>query len=104
MSVTVRRALAADADTVVSLIDALAGYEKLDRPSAERRAGVGQAIIRFLAQEAVARGCGRMEWAVLDWNQSAIDFYEKLGARRLADWQVYRLTRDQLEAITAVSA
>ena len=47
----------------------------------------------MLAGEAVRRGCGRMEWAVLDWNQLAIDFYEKIGARRMSEWYTYRLYR-----------
>ena len=57
-----------------------------------RGQGVGKALLLHLAQLANARGCGRMEWAVLDWNQPAIDFYEALGARRLRDWQICRLT------------
>jgi GNAT superfamily N-acetyltransferase len=62
----------------------------------ERRRGVGRAIFRFLAEEALRRGCIRLEWAVLTWNQSAIDFYEQTAARRITDWFVYRLTDDQL--------
>jgi GNAT superfamily N-acetyltransferase len=156
--VTVRRAAAADAEVFLSLVDALADYERLDRPTpaarerllrdgfgpeprfraylAEhggravayaitfdtyssflalptlyledvfvlpdaRRHGVGTAIFRELAAEAVRRGCGRMEWSVLDWNRLAIDFYEKLGARRMAEWYTYRLTSEQLERIAA---
>jgi GNAT superfamily N-acetyltransferase len=152
----IRPAAAADAETFLSLVDALADYEKLERPTAEarerlvrdgfgpdprfqaylaeldgravgyaitfetyssflalptlyledifvlpeaRRHGVGSAMFRMLAREAVRRGCGRMEWAVLDWNQLAIDFYEKLGARRMQEWYTYRLTADQLRAI-----
>src|SRR5262249_42568429 len=63
---------------------------------AERRHGVGRAIFRFLAAEALRRGCARLEWAVLTWNQSAIDFYEQSGARRITEWYVYRLTDEQL--------
>jgi GNAT superfamily N-acetyltransferase len=147
--VTVRRAAAADADVFLALVDALADYEKLDRPTPaarerlaadglgerprfraflaeldgrpvayaitfptyssflalptlyledlfvlpEARATAWAAIFRELAAEAVRRGCGRMEWAVLDWNRLAIDFYERLGARRLSEWYGYRLTR-----------
>jgi GNAT superfamily N-acetyltransferase len=54
--------------------------------------GLGKALLLHLARLATARGCGRMEWAVLDWNQPAIEFYESLGARRLRDWQICRLT------------
>ncbi len=57
-----------------------------------RGRGFGKALLLHLAKQANARGCGRMEWAVLDWNQPAIDFYESLGARRLKEWQVCRLT------------
>lgn len=156
--ITVRPATAADAEVFLSLVDALADYEKLDRPAPDarerllkdgfgpeserrfqpyiaeldgtpvayaitfetyssflarptlyledvfvlpeaRRAGVGRAIFRTLAREAVRRGCGRMEWAVLDWNQLAIDFYEKMGARRMGEWYTYRLTAEELRTI-----
>ena len=64
-----------------------------------RGEGVGKALLEKLAQLAVERECGRLEWAVLDWNESAIRFYEKLGARPNADWTVYRLTGDSLRAL-----
>lgn len=57
-----------------------------------RGRGFGKALLLHLAQLANARGCGRMEWTVLDWNQAAIEFYESLGARRLREWQICRLT------------
>lgn len=57
-----------------------------------RGSGIGKALLLHLARLANQRGCGRMEWAVLDWNQSAIDFYESLGTRRLREWQICRLT------------
>lgn len=57
-----------------------------------RGRGLGRTLLLHLAQIANQRGCGRMEWAVLDWNQPAIDFYESLGARRMKDWQICRLT------------
>ncbi len=153
----IRPATAADAPAFLALVDALADYEKLARPSPEargrlladafgqrkridvflaedgegravgyaivlesyssflalptlyledlfvvpeaRRGGLGHAFFRFLAGEAVRRGCGRMDWVVLDWNRLAIDFYEKLGARHLAEWHTYRLTADQLREI-----
>jgi len=60
-----------------------------------RRQGIGLALFRRCAEEAIRQECGRMEWSVLDWNKKAIDFYEGLGARRLNEWQVFRLTRDQ---------
>ena len=152
-SVHVRHATREDAPVFLELVDALADYEKLDRPTPEARErllrdgfgdepffqpyiaemdgrpvayamtfftyssflalptlyledlfvlpearghGVGKGLFLFVAAEAVRRGCGRMEWAVLDWNQLAIDFYERLGARRLSEWYTYRLTRDDL--------
>lgn len=161
-TVTVRSATPADAETWLSLVDALADYEKLARPTPEarqrlvhdafgpapnriqvymaevggravgyaitcetyssflalptlyledlfvlpdaRRLGVGRAAFRHLAAEALRRGCGRMEWQVLDWNQLAIDFYEKLGARRMREWYTYRLTADNLRAIADAPA
>ena len=154
--ITIRPATAADGETFLALVDALADYEKLARPTPEarsrlladafgerprisvflgeasgaavayaivletyssflalptlyledlfvvpdaRRGGIGRAFFRYLAGEALRRGCGRMEWVVLDWNQLAIDFYDKLGARRLTEWYTYRLTEDQLREV-----
>jgi GNAT superfamily N-acetyltransferase len=57
-----------------------------------RGRGTGKALLLHLAKIANARGCGRMEWAVLDWNEPAKGFYQKLGAVPLADWRVMRLT------------
>jgi len=57
-----------------------------------RGRGLGKALLLHLAKLANARDCGRMEWSVLDWNQPAIDFYESLGARRMKEWQICRLT------------
>jgi GNAT superfamily N-acetyltransferase len=152
-----RPAQPADAESWLALVDALADYEKLDRPTpaargrlvndafgpephriqvylAERggravayaitcetyssflalptlyledlfvlpearRGGVGREMFRYLAAEAVRRGCGRMEWVVLDWNQLAIDFYDRLGARRMSEWYTYRLTAEQLREL-----
>lgn len=54
--------------------------------------GAGKALLLQLARIANARGCGRMEWSVLDWNEPAIKFYESLGARRMSGWQICRLT------------
>ena len=151
--ISIRAAVRGDEAVFLSLVDALADYEKLDRPTPEarerlardgfgerpvfnaylaeldgkpvgyaitfftyssflarptlyledlfvlpegRRHGVGKAIFHSLARAAVERGCGRMEWVVLDWNQLAIDFYERLGARRLNGWYTYRLTAEEL--------
>ncbi|MFL6584508.1 MAG: GNAT family N-acetyltransferase [Chthoniobacterales bacterium] len=60
----------------------------------KRGRGYGRALLSELARIAQARNCGRMEWAVLDWNQPAIDFYKKLGAAPMHDWTVFRLTPD----------
>ena len=61
-----------------------------------RGLGVGKALLLHLARLANERGCGRMEWAVLDWNESAIAFYESLGAKRMREWQICRLTGEDL--------
>ena len=61
-----------------------------------RRRGVGRRLLRELAERAVAEGCGRLEWSVLDWNEPAIRFYRSIGARPMAEWTVYRLTGDAL--------
>jgi GNAT superfamily N-acetyltransferase len=141
----VRRATAADAEAVLELVDALADYEKLQRPTSEAkkrliadmskrfdawiaevdRKAVGYAFVfetysSFLAQptlyledlfvlpqyrsrkvghalftemlaEAKRRGCGRMDWTVLDWNELAINFYKRLGATHLKEWHHYRI-------------
>ena len=65
----------------------------------ERGSGVGRALLEHLARLAVDRGCGRLEWAVLDWNRDAIAFYERLGARPNSDWTVYRLTGEALTTL-----
>jgi len=64
-----------------------------------RGSGIGKALLRHLAGLAVARGCGRMDWNVLDWNEPAIGFYEKLGAEVLPDWRTCRVTGDALRAL-----
>jgi GNAT superfamily N-acetyltransferase len=65
-----------------------------------RGQAVGFKLMQFLSREAVARGCGRMEWVVLDWNRPAIDFYERLGAKHLSEWLTYRLDRDALSKLS----
>lgn len=61
-----------------------------------RRRGYGRALIRYLARKALEEGCGRFDWSVLDWNQPAIDFYERLGAEVMPDWRICRLSGDAL--------
>ncbi len=60
---------------------------------------VGRALLAHLAHLAIERGCGRLEWAVLNWNQEAIRFYERLGAHPNSEWTVYRLTGEALKAL-----
>jgi GNAT superfamily N-acetyltransferase len=61
----------------------------------------GYLLFKAAVQEAKSRGCGRMEWSVLDWNQLAIDFYNKFGATHKKEWQLYRLGADVFEKILA---
>jgi GNAT superfamily N-acetyltransferase len=67
-----------------------------------RGRGFGKRLLAHVAGVAVARGCARMEWAVLDWNEPAIGFYRRVGARPLDDWTVFRLTGDALRALSLV--
>ena len=64
-----------------------------------RGKGIGRALLRHLARIAVERGCGRIEWSVLDWNDTAIRFYRGLGARPMDQWTVYRLTGDGIDRL-----
>ena len=66
-----------------------------------RGKGIGLALLRALASIATDRRCGRLEWAVLDWNQPAIGFYKKLGAVALDQWTTYRLRGDALKMLAA---
>ena len=63
-----------------------------------RRGGVGEALLRHVARIAVERDCARFEWAALDWNTPALEFYEKLGAEALGEWKLHRLSADALIA------
>ncbi|MEW5978140.1 MAG: GNAT family N-acetyltransferase [Acidobacteriota bacterium] len=158
--IRVRRAERKDASVFLSLVDALADYEKLDRPdeSAKERLiedafgqfprievflveingqvvgyaivletyssflalptlyledifvlqeyrglGAGRKLFTHCVREAFTRGCGRMEWAVLDWNRPSIDFYERLGARQMKEWLTYRLLRSDMNGILSGS-
>ena len=64
-----------------------------------RRQGLGEALMAHLAKLAVERGYGRLEWSVLDWNELAIGFYKKLGARPMDEWIIYRLAGDSLKQL-----
>jgi GNAT superfamily N-acetyltransferase len=66
-----------------------------------RGKGAGKALLQHLAKQAVAEGCGRFEWNVLDWNEPAIQFYESFGARPQSEWVGYRLTGKALEDFAA---
>lgn len=66
-----------------------------------RGKGVGKALLRFLAQVAEERKCGRLEWSVLDWNESAIGFYKSIGAEALDEWLIFRLKGDALTRLAA---
>ena len=153
---TIRKATRNDADAILSLVDALAEYEKLTPPNAVakerliddmssehprfdaylaeldgqdvgyafvfetyssflamptlyledlfvlpeyRKRKVGYTLFSAMVKEAHRRGCGRMEWAVLDWNQLAIDFYNHLGATHMKEWHLYRLLQEDMERI-----
>ena len=73
------------------------------RPSA-RGTGLGTALLGKLASLAIERGCGRLEWSVLDWNEPAIGFYKRLGAEPLDEWTQYRLTGPALHELSQKSA
>lgn len=157
---TIRRAERPDAEALLTLITALAEFERLPPPDAEAQArfiehgfggqpkfeawlaewegapgpvgyaflfetystflarptlyledlfvlpdyrgrGVGGALLRHGVRLAHERGCGRMEWTCLDWNTKAQVVYEKFGAERMAEWYLYRLTRDKMETLLA---
>ena len=68
---------------------------------AARGAGVGRALMSALARVAESRDCGRMEWAVLDWNERALDFYHRLGARQHREWLRYSLEAPEIRALAA---
>jgi GNAT superfamily N-acetyltransferase len=70
--------------------------EDLYVPETLRRKGVGRALLRAVARVAAERNAGRLEWAVLDWNRPAIDFYLSLGAKPMDEWTVFRLSDESL--------
>ncbi|HTX12202.1 MAG TPA: GNAT family N-acetyltransferase [Solirubrobacteraceae bacterium] len=75
--------------------------EDLYVPPAQRRAGIGGALISHLARLTLDRGYTRLQWSVLDWNRPALDFYARLGAARLDEWKVHRLDDAALEDVAA---
>ena len=68
---------------------------------AQRKHGIGRALLRELARIAERRGCGRMEWAVLDWNEPALRFYQSLDARQMKEWIIHRLTPVEIARLAA---
>ena len=70
---------------------------------AQRSHGIGRALLRALACIAKDRGCGRMEWAVLDWNEPALRFYQSLDARQMNEWIIHRLTPVEIARLAAES-
>lgn len=66
-----------------------------------RGKGYGKALLKKLAQIAIERGCGRLEWWCLDWNKPSIDFYRSMGAEPMEDWTVYRIAGDTLQKLGA---
>jgi GNAT superfamily N-acetyltransferase len=75
--------------------------EDLFVPEEHRRSGVGSALLREVAAITVRRGCTRLEWAALDWNEPALRFYQQLEAKRLDDWVIHRLDGAALERLGA---
>ena len=75
--------------------------EDLYVKEAFRRQGCGERMLRYLAGVAVQNGCGRLEWAVLDWNLPAVRFYEKMGAKVLKEWRICRVSGKSLPALAA---
>jgi GNAT superfamily N-acetyltransferase len=69
----------------------------------KRGKGYGRALLVELARIARDRGCGRMEWAVLNWNEPAIKFYQALGAKPMNEWTVFRLTRDEIAKLASAA-
>jgi GNAT superfamily N-acetyltransferase len=65
----------------------------------QRHSGIGRKLFKFIAKVAVERNCGRMEWAVLNWNRPAIRFYESMGARPLTEWTLFRLQDEQIKKV-----
>ena len=64
-----------------------------------RRKGIGKEMLSYLGKLAIARDAGRLEWSVLDWNESAIAFYQSMGAKVLPDWRTCRVTEDALQKL-----
>jgi GNAT superfamily N-acetyltransferase len=70
----------------------------------QRGKGIGKALLKALAAEAIEKGCTRLNWHVLDWNQSAIDFYTRMGADVLPDWRICRVSGNALAQLARASS
>ena len=68
-----------------------------------RGSSVGRELFAFLARRAIERGCGRMEWYVLNWNEPAIGFYEKLGAAPVRAWTIFHLEKDKMDELAKLA-
>ncbi|MFZ0090988.1 MAG: GNAT family N-acetyltransferase [Solirubrobacteraceae bacterium] len=77
--------------------------EDLYVPEAHRRAGVGGVLLSRLAALCVERGCPRLEWHALDWNDPALRFYERIGASRLSEWELHRLDGEPLRRVAELA-
>lgn len=75
--------------------------EDLYVPPEQRRGGVGAILLSHLARLTVERGCTRLEWNALDWNEPALDFYQRVGATRLSAWELHRLDGEALGRVAA---
>jgi GNAT superfamily N-acetyltransferase len=75
--------------------------EDLYVPPEHRRSGVGAILLARVAAVALERGCARLEWNALNWNEPALSFYAKLGARRLSEWELHRLDGEALRRVAA---
>ncbi len=73
--------------------------EDLFVPERHRRVGAGYALLSHLAALAIERGCPRLEWCALDWNELALGFYRRLGAERMSEWEMHRLHGDALQRV-----
>lgn len=73
--------------------------EDLYIKKAYRNKGFGKQVFRYLANECIQKGYGRLEWSVLDWNEPSIQFYKKLGALPMSDWTTYRLTESEFNKL-----
>ena len=78
--------------------------EDLYVPISARREGVGGVLLSALAAIAVQRGCPRLEWNALDWNDPALSFYERIGADRLSEWELHRLSGDALRRVASLAS